>query len=134
MVERKTTTGELMSRKLKDFFNKLKYLQNKLPEEYNAVLQSGANYFVNTAVRLTDKEKLVDTGNYRRRWGADVLNNSIEYFNSADYASHLEFGHKIHGTNRRIKGYFVGTKAVRETRNYILKKLKARFKHLYKKR
>lgn len=118
-----------MSRKLKDFAKKLKYLEEELPEEFNAILQAGANKFVNEAKDITDREGLVKTGNYKRGWQASVSNNTIECINPVDYASHLEWG-----TSRGIKGYFVGKRAVEATRKYILNKLKAKFKHLYRKR
>lgn len=122
-----------MSRKLKDFAKKLKYLEEELPEEFNSILLSGAHKFVNTAKDITEREGLVDTGNYRRGWQSSVDDNTINCINSVDYASHLEWGHRIHGTNRKTKGYFVGKRAIETTREYILKKLKAKFKHLYRK-
>lgn len=103
---------------------------------FKKVTKKGAIKFVNEAKKLTDNEKLVDTGNYRRNWSAETINeediNTITCENNADYASHLEYGHKTRNGGR-ARGYFVGDRAVAEARFYCLEQLQKELEKLYKK-
>lgn len=83
-----------------EYAEKLKNLGENVPAIFRNVAKRGVNHFVNEAVRLTDKEKAVDTGAYKRNWAADILEfekgkYSIVCMNSMEYASFLEDGYNI---------------------------------------
>lgn len=83
-----------------------------------------AKIFVNEAKNRTERKKLVDTGNYKRSWRAQVnkkgLQTEIECINEAEYASHLEYGHRIvtrtgQDTGRKTQAQLVGRDSVKNT-------------------
>ena len=83
-----------------DYAKKLQSLGENVPAIFKMVANRGKNHFRNQAIEYTDKEKLVDTGNYRRNWNAEVVEiGSGEYgivcMNSVEYASFLEDGYEI---------------------------------------
>lgn len=109
------------------YAKKLKELKQDVPAIFEKVAKRGAIKFVNEAKDLTDLEKLVDTGAYKRNWHAEAsmpLDNvyAIEADNSMEYASHLEFGHKLRN-GKRWKGRFVGRRALDETHSYCINEL-----------
>lgn len=84
-----------------DYAEKLKQLGADVPQIFKMVAKKGANHFETVAKQLTDKEKAVDTGAYKRNWNADVVEfNNAEFgivcMNSMEYASFLEDGYEIH--------------------------------------
>lgn len=90
-----------MSLSFDDYYKKLEDLSENVPKIFKMVAGRGAVHFENTAKELTDKEKAVDTGAYRRNWNAEVIElNEGEYgivcMNSMEYASFLEDGYEIH--------------------------------------
>lgn len=106
----------------------LKELGADVPKTFKRVALKGANNFVNFAKTKTDQEKLVDTGNYRRNWAAEAYEAlpdvyAIECINPVEYSMHLELGHKIKGTNKKVKGRYVGRWAFDETEFYCLEQL-----------
>lgn len=87
-----------------------------------------ANRFVSEAKIETSIQALVKTGNYRGSWNADIIkkgkDTSIKCINNAEYASHLEYGHRIvtrtgKDTGRKTQGRFVGRTAIKRTRQFI---------------
>lgn len=87
-----------------------------------------AKIFVNEAKNRTERKKLVDTENYKRLWLAQVnkkgLNTEIECINEAEYASHLEYGHRIvtrtgKDTGRKTQAQLVGRDSVKKTLNEV---------------
>ncbi|MBQ8981616.1 MAG: HK97 gp10 family phage protein [Eubacterium sp.] len=87
-----------------------------------------ANRFVSEAKTETDLQRLVKTGNYRRNWTSDVdkkgKDTVVKCINNAEYASHLEYGHRIVtrsgiDTGRKTLGRFVGRTAINKTRKFI---------------
>lgn len=106
------------------------YKQRK--ERLNAAWEDlgkiAANKFVSEAKTETDLQRLVKTGNYRRNWTSDVdkkgKDTVVKCINNAEYASHLEYGHRIvtrsgRDTGRKTLGRFVGRTAINRTRKFI---------------
>ncbi len=106
------------------------YKQRK--ERLNAAWEDlgkiAANKFVEEAKTETDLQRLVKTGNYRRNWTSDVdkkgKDTVVKCINNAEYASHLEYGHRIvtrsgRDTGRKTLGRFVGRTAIQNTRRFI---------------
>lgn len=106
------------------------YKQRK--ERLNAAWEDlgkiAANRFVSEAKTETDLQRLVKTGNYRRNWTSDVdkkgKDTVVKCINNAEYASHLEYGHRIvtrsgRDTGRKTLGRFVGRTAIQNTRRFI---------------
>ncbi len=91
--------------------------------------------FVYEAKKETEAQHLVRTSKYIRAWGADVkkdgINTEVHCLNEAEYASHLEYGHRIVippnkktgrpkiDTGRKTKGRFVGKYAFNKTRDMV---------------
>ena len=83
-----------------DYAKKLKDIGADVPAVFETVAKNGAIKARNEAVKITDKEKLVDTGNYRRNWHGKAVELSNEAYgvqleNGVEYASHLEYGYSI---------------------------------------
>lgn len=96
----------------------------RFKQRFEALGDDTAQLFVAHAKEETTKQKLVKTGNYRRSWTAEVekdgLETTVKCLNEAEYASHLEFGHRIvtrNGvdTGKKTKGRFVGSMSVNKT-------------------
>lgn len=86
-----------------------------MPKIFKNVALRGAKFAENTAKEITDREKLVDTGNYRRNWFAERIEPEegtygIQLENSVEYASYLEDG------TGKIRGRKVGRQTIFETR------------------
>lgn len=118
-----------------EYAKKLKDIQANVPAVFERIAKQGAVKARNEAVKITDKEKLVDTGAYKRNWhaeGVEVATDTygVTLINSMEYASHLEYGHKLRN-GKRWKGRFVGRQAIDETRYYCLVKLDDMFQKLY---
>ena len=80
-----------------DYAKKLKELKEDVPKIFERVAKKGAIKFVNEAKERTDKEHLVDTGNYKRSWSAEAIEPfpetyGVQCVNTAEYASFLERG------------------------------------------
>lgn len=87
-----------------------------------------ADKFVEEAKTETTLQRLVKTGNYRRNWTSDIdkkgKDTVVKCINNAEYASHLEYGHRIvtrsgRDTGRKTIGRFVGRTAINRTRKFI---------------
>ena len=87
-----------------------------------------ADKFVEEAKSETTLQSLVKTGNYRRNWTSDIdkkgKDTVVKCINNAEYASHLEYGHRIVtrsgiDTGRKTLGRFVGRTAIQNTRRFI---------------
>lgn len=120
-----------------EYAKKLKDIKANVPAVFERVAKQGAVKARNEAVKITDKEKLVDTGAYKRNWhaeGVEVANDTygVTLINSMEYASHLEWGHKLRN-GKRWKGRFVGRQAIDETRYFCIQKLDEMFEKLYTK-
>lgn len=96
----------------------------RFKQRFEALGDDTAQLFVAHAKEETTTQKLVKTGNYRRSWTAEVekagLETTVKCINEAEYASHLEFGHRIvtrNGidTGKKTKGRFVGSMSVNKT-------------------
>lgn len=129
-----------MSKNFEEFTKKIQEIEAGVPEIFAKVARKAGIKFVNEAKELTDEYKLVDTGNYKRNWYTDIAvakryNNwefTVECKNSVEYAEFLEYGHKIKGSNKKTKGYFVGTIAMREAEKFAIEQLKEELGSLYK--
>jgi hypothetical protein len=111
----------------KDFAKRLEDLQQDVPKIFEKVAKKGAIKFVNEAKARTDKEGLVDTGAYKRSWQAQTIEPMPEIYgveckNNMEYASHLEYGHKLRN-GKRWKGRFVGDLSMNEARYYCMQQL-----------
>lgn len=106
------------------------YLERKsaISAIFEDVGDTAAKTFVAEAKKETSAQNLVKTGNYRRSWTAEVeksgLDTSVKCINEAEYASHLEYGHRIvtrtgRDTGRKTKGRFVGKYAFNKTRDMV---------------
>ena len=88
-----------MSLSFDDYAKKLEALGENAPAIFKQVAGRGAKYAEKTAVELTDYEKLVDTGAYKRNWHAEVIKDGKDYGitlqNNMEYASWLEDGYDI---------------------------------------
>lgn len=100
----------------------------RFKQSFEALGDDTAQLFVAHAKEETTKQKLVKTGNYRRSWAAEVkkagLETTVKCLNEAEYASHLEYGHRIVtrsgiDTGRKTIGRFVGRTAIQNTRRFI---------------
>ena len=87
-----------------------------------------ADKFVEEAKSETTLQSLVKTGNYRRNWTSDIdkkgKDTVVKCINNAEYASHLEYGHRIvtrsgRDTGRTTLGRLVGRTAIQNTRRFI---------------
>lgn len=107
-----------------DFEKRLKAMGENSEKVFESAAKKAAIHFRNTAIKYTDEEKLVDTGNYRRNWNAEVFEASKDTYgiacsNSVEYASFLEEGHKLRN-GKRWKGKFVGRNSIEDTRATLL--------------
>lgn len=119
-----------------DYRKKLEYIGANSDKVFKKVAKQGAKFFQKEAVRLTDQEKLVDTGTYRRNWTGEQAEiegeQAIIGANPVEYASFLEEGHKLRN-GKRWKGRFVGRRAMDELRYYCIKRLDDLFDKLFTK-
>ena len=95
---------------------------------FEDVGDTAAKTFVAEAKKETSAQNLVKTGNYRRSWTAEVeksgLDTSVKCINEAEYASHLEYGHRIvtrtgRDTGKKTRGRFVGLISIKKTQSKI---------------
>lgn len=110
-----------------DYAKKLKDLGDNVPEIFRKVAGQGALYSRNMAVKITNQEGLVDTGAYRNTWQAKRVQlnpntYAIVLYNPQNYASHLEWGHKMRN-GKEWRGRFVGRRSLDETSAYCIEKL-----------
>lgn len=117
------------------FNNAMHETEGVVPQIFEKVVKKAAIKFVNEAKNITDDEKLVDTGAYKRNWTGDVANTAKKYwvvkgFNPMNYASHLEYGHKL-ANGGRWKGRFVGTKAIEKAEEFAIEELKKELGNLW---
>ena len=106
------------------------YLERKsaISAIFEDVGDTAAKTFVAEAKKETSTQNLVKTGNYRRSWTAEVeksgLDTSVKCINEAEYASHLEHGHRIvtrtgRDTGKKTRGRFVGLISIKKTQSKI---------------
>lgn len=107
-----------------DMRKKFEQRRKLIENAFEDIGDETAKIFVNEAKRRTERKKLVDTGNYKRSWRAQVnkkgLKTEIECINEAEYASHLEYGHRIvtrtgQDTGRKTQAQLVGRDSVKNT-------------------
>lgn len=119
-----------------EYRKKLEDIGANSDKVFKKVAKQGAKFFEKEAVRLTDQEKLVDTGTYRRNWTGEQAEiegeQAIIGANPIEYASFLEEGHKLRN-GKRWKGRFVGRRAMDELRYYCIKRLDDLFDKLFTK-
>lgn len=119
------------------FQSKIDKIEGLVPETFAKVAKKAGIKFVNEAKELTDEEKLVDTGAYKRNWTSDIgiIGNAkafaVKCYNPMMYASFLEYGHKTL-SGGRVEGKFVGTRSRKEAEEFAVEKLKNEFGDLYK--
>ena len=116
-----------MTLSFKDYAKKLEALGENVPKVFKSVAKRGAVHAENTAKKLTDQEKLVDTGAYRRNWNAEGVELEKDVYaitlqNSMDYASHLELGHRLRN-GKRWQGRFVGARSLSDLEGWALLEL-----------
>lgn len=119
-----------------EYRKKLEDIGANSDKVFKKVAKQGAKFFQKEAVRLTDQEKLVDTGTYRRNWTGEQAEiegeQAIIGANPIEYASFLEEGHKLRN-GKRWRGRFVGRRAMDELRYYCIKRLDDLFDKLFTK-
>lgn len=119
-----------------EYRKKLENIGENSDKVFKKVAKQGAKFFEKEAVRLTDLEKLVDTGNYKRNWSGQQAEiegeQAIIGVNPVEYASFLEEGHKLKN-GKRWRGRFVGRRAIDETRYYCIKRLDDLYDKLFTK-
>lgn len=119
-----------------EYRKKLEDIGANSDKVFKKVAKQGAFFFQKEAVRLTDQEKLVDTGTYKRNWVGEQAEiqgeQAIIGANPIEYASFLEEGHKLKN-GKRWRGRFVGRRAIDETRYYCIKRLDDLFDKLFTK-
>lgn len=118
-----------------EYFKKIEEIGANAPKVFETVAKKGAIHFRNQAVKLTDEEKLVDTGAYRRNWHGEAVKFDEKTYgvacsNSMEYASFLEYGHKYRN-GKKWKGRFVGQRALDDTDFYCIEQLDDMFEKLY---
>ena len=121
-----------------EYKKRLEDLQADVPKIFEKVAKKGAIKFVNEAKDRTDKEALVDTGAYRRNWQAKAIEPlpdvyGVECTNNMEYASHLEYGHKLRN-GKRWKGRFVGELSMKEAEYYCIQQLEKQIEKAFKKK
>ena len=119
------------------YAEKLKKLEADVPKIFERTAKKGAIKFVKEAQNRTDKEKLVDTGNYKRNWNAQAIEPMSETYgvqcnNNVEYASFLEYGHKLRN-GKRWKGKFVGELAMGDAQYYCIEQLEKELEKAYRK-
>lgn len=120
-----------------DYAKKLEAIEANTPKIFEKVAKKGAIKFVKEAKERTDKEGLVDTGNYKRSWQAEAFEpkkgvHGVICENTADYATELEYGHRTRNGGI-TKGRFVGRISMDEARYYCMQKLHEEFEKAFKK-
>ena len=119
-----------------DYRKKLEDIGENSDKVFKKVAKQGAKFFEKEAVRLTDQEQLVDTGNYKRNWSGQQAEiegeQAIIGANPVEYASFLEEGHKLKN-GKRWRGRFVGRRAIDSTRYYCIKRLDDLYDKLFTK-
>lgn len=107
-----------------DMHKRFQERRKQVENAFEDIGDETAKIFVNEAKSRTERKKLVDTGNYKRSWRAQVnkkgLQTEIECINEAEYASHLEYGHRIvtrtgQDTGRKTQAQLVGRDSVKNT-------------------
>lgn len=94
----------------------LKQFNRRLPLAHSTFAFQQANKFLN----LTKPRTPVDTGLLRASWEATPVNDNddlcIRVENSQDYATHVEYGHRVvsHGkdTGKRVEGIYMATRSI----------------------
>lgn len=111
-----------------DMHKRFQERRKQIEDAFEDIGDETAKIFVNEAKSRTERKKLVDTGNYKRSWRAQVnkkgLKTEIECINEAEYASHLEYGHRIvtrtgKNTGRKTQAQLVGRDSVKKTLNEV---------------
>ena len=110
-----------------EYAEKLKSIQADVPKVFKLVAKKGAIKAENEAKNITDKERLVDTGNYKRNWNGKQIEPQEDVFgvqleNPVEYASFLEEGHRMRN-GKRWRGRFVGRQALSEAHYYCIQQL-----------
>lgn len=126
-----------MPKNFEQYYAKMRNIEDVVPSIFEKTAKKAGIKFVNEAKDKTDEEGLVDTGAYKRSWHADIGEIKQKFWvvrciNSMDYASHLEFGHKLRNGGR-WKGRFVGKYALDKAKEYAHKELENELGSLYKK-
>lgn len=107
-----------------DLHKKFQERRKQIEDAFEDIGDETTKIFVNEAKSRTERKKLVKTGNYKRSWRAQVnkkgLQTEIECINEAEYASHLEYGHRIvtrtgQDTGRKTQAQLVGRDSVKNT-------------------
>lgn len=111
-----------------DMQKKFEQRRKEIESAFEEIGDETAKIFINEAKSRTERKKLVDTGNYKRSWRAQVnkkgLKTEIDCINEAEYASHLEYGHRIvtrtgKDTGRKTQAQLVGRDSVKKTLNEV---------------
>lgn len=112
------------NRELEEFQRKLAALKEQAPEFLRALALAEGVHAASEARRICKAECIVNTGNYRENWHAgdrrvgtrskDVSDGckarvrgktySIDVYNNAEYAKHLEYGFRSHFAPGRWEG------------------------------
>lgn len=107
-----------------DMRKKFEQRAERVDEAFEDIGDEAAKIFLYEAPRRTTRKRLVKTGNYRRSWRAEAKKDGrdtvVECINEAEYASHLEYGHRIvtrsgKDTGRKTKAQLIGHDSVKAT-------------------
>lgn len=83
-----------------ELIQKIEEAEKKVPRAKNKFLAQEAEIIRGNVVRLTP----VDTGRLRAGWKRSRAHDShIEIYNNTEYASHIEWGHRV-----KVHGKFTG--------------------------
>lgn len=119
------------------YAKKLASVQADVPKIFKAVALKGAKFAENKAKELTDREGLVDIGNYKCNWNGERIEPEkgiygIVLENSAKYASCFEDGYALKNGGR-WKGRFIGKRSIDDTGFYCFEQLDKAFEKAYTK-
>lgn len=124
-------------RLFEQYTQKLEKIHADVPKIFKTIALKGAKFAENNAKSLTDTEKLVDTGNYRRNWSAQRIEPQAGVYgvlleNNAEYASYLEDGHSLKNGGR-WKGRKIGKNTLDDTLWYCIEQLDKAFEKAFNK-
>ena len=93
--------------------NKLENLVKQYPEKRDQFLAQEAE----TMLGRAKSETPVDTGRLKGGWHrTKPVDGSIDVYNNTEYANHVEYGHRVRGSDRLVPGCKMLHKAMLTTK------------------
>lgn len=142
------------SRQLEIFADNLSRAQREIPQMMREIIIGEGVYAVSQAKKICKDEKIIRTGNLRNSFHTDPAPRisgtrlRIDVHNSADYASHVEYGHlavgrtggSLHDRRRAAMmnggfapGKYILTRAIERTRATQTGRINRRLTRLFNK-